>query len=272
MCGVVNKMKKCSLLFVIFVLAFLFSFETLAGDASADFVDVNGMIFLYSADGEIVERSDLFYTYDHLALRDSFDKMLTVLLHSSNVPDEHITFSNVQEWRAIIQLLQQIDGDFSFQIALEKLDSYLNLKNDGMMVGFSRDFLSLYAKYFDAFLDIVGLMDENYSLGIVSCDLSLPAWYKSAEAYIFSISSTMVGSKPAVERIYAYDVRFITFLENAEGEAKNLIYIWNYLRSFLNIPLMFSWLPGALSSVYITFVSLFFALSGVFIALKILHG
>lgn len=258
------------------VLAFvLFSVPICAIDENEKQVVINNQIYLYSEKGLEIE-SLFVYNKDNIAVRDSFDKMLTILLHNTTVPVEYITLENVQEWRLQILLLMQVENDYLFRDSLFELEKYINVDNKDMYIGFSSEFVLEFEEYFQLFLSIFEITpsedEEPYSIKLQYVNGELPAWYQSSGAMIYQISITLVGSKPAVQRVYASDIVFLSWLELSESNSKNLLYIWDLFFNSIDIRQLTAWMPSVLSAPFITYWTVITSLLLALLLIKIVHG
>lgn len=257
---------------VVFVIC---SIPVLAVDENEKQVVINNQIYLYSEKG-LENESSFVYNKDNIAVRDSFDKMLTILLHNTTIPAEYITLENVQTWRLQILLLMQVENDYLFRDSLLELEKYINVDNKDMYIGFSSEFVLEFEEYFQLFLSIFEIThsgdEEPYSIKLQYVNGDLPVWYQSSGAMIYQISITLVGSKPAVQRVYANDIVFLSWLELTESNTKNLLYIWDLFFNSIDIRQLTAWMPSVLSAPFIMHWTVITSLLLALLLIKIVHG
>lgn len=134
-------------------------------------------------------------------------------------------------------------------------------------VGFSPLFVQQLNSYYKSFCDSIGVDSSLYPLNIVSIDTNIDGWYFSYSVMVFY--ERMQDSSYVVYAPYISLISRTAFEQSYSG---NLSSFWSNLLNSIDIASLTSWLPSAISNQFIVYFSSFFALAGVLIVIKIIHG
>lgn len=244
------------------------AFPVVVADDSTD-ININDMIFLHSE--KKLRKSSLpwfFYGNGVGDLSSDFDKFLSVILFNSSLDRSLITLANVQSWRAMIFLDEQLKNDYTFSNSASEFILYYAQKPDFISVGFTPSFVRQLNSYYKSFCDSIGVDSSLYSLNILSISTNIDGWYSSYSSMVYYFKeSTILGNA-----IFPYSAFLVSRSAYESESSSGLSSFWSGLLNVVDISSMTSWLPSAISTQFIIYFSSFFALVSILIAIKILHG
>lgn len=245
-------------------------------------LNINDMIFLHRDDGIYYNVNSEWYfpvksfwdsSSPFFEINNSFDRFLSVVLFNSSLDRSYITFDNVQTWRSLIILQEQLKNDYTFSDSASDFANRwvmypsMDKEETTLFVGFSPKFVQQLNSYYESFCDSINVDSSLYPLNILSIDSNVDSWWILSDTMVYYFQSS--GQSRTV---HPDEVFLISYSDYQKSHTRNLSTFWSQLKGSIDIGAMTSWLPEKIGNQFIIYFGTFFALAGTLIVIKILHG